>query len=100
MKRSKSKVGAWTYEKRNETLLFHGSHHYTYEVDLERKTVAEWRDHLSHKAWLTTQDLTDFDTIIEQVRALNAELPIFTNKPEAWFLRRMVQEEPSKPEGA
>lgn len=91
MKQSKLRVGAWTYQPHNETVIFRGKHNDTYEVDLERKTVAEWKEHLSHKIWLTAQDLIDFGTILEQVRAINSELPIFTNKPESWFSRRLAK---------
>lgn len=89
MKTNKLKSGRWIYIQTNETLLFKGELNYTYEVDLEKQTVEEWRYQLSQKnpKLINEKDLKHFDAIVLQIKDLNPTLPIFINKYPTWFAK-------------
>lgn len=81
------KKGNWVYEKSNETLVFTGRSYRNYEVDLERGTMTSWLEHLSHKVnhVLSRKDFFDLYEILNKLKELKPNLPIFNNKEPSYI---------------
>lgn len=79
--RKKIKVGFWSYNPNNETVVFYSKKYRGYEIDLEKGMIGEWIDHMRDKSWLDIQDLVDLKEIFRKVKSIKPELPIFNFKP-------------------
>jgi len=63
--------GNWTFQKRDLTLQYRNHENYTYEIDLEQLEsnldVVVWLKDLSHKVFMTPEDVGNFFIAIQDL---------------------------------
>ncbi len=63
--------GNWTFQKHNLTLQYRNAENYTYEIDLERMdeilAFVIWMKDLSHKVFMTPEDIGNFFNAIQDL---------------------------------
>jgi hypothetical protein len=66
--------GNWTFKKRDLTLQYRNAENYTYEIDLEQLDenlgVLIWLKDLSHKVFMTPEDVGNFFIAIQDLTDL------------------------------